>query len=439
MIITPVAASSSEGKAIVERLQDRFQTADDDLAKTVTDIISQIREKGDIALVDFISHFDSPNFKLSQLQVTGDEIEAAYNLVDKDFMDTLAFAIQRIESFHEPEKEQSRITTREDGAITGRLVRPVDSAGLYVPGGQGGKTPLISSVLMNGIPAGIAGVERRVMVTPPDGTGSINPALLVAANEIGITEIYKMGSAWAVAALAFGTESIAPVDVIVGPGNQYVTEAKRQVSGRVRIDMIAGPSEVLIVADKSANPAFIAADMLAQAEHDPQAQPWCIITNENLASRVSEELEKQVETLSRHEIAMKSLLERGEILIAANLDEAVRLANLIAPEHLELMVDDPFALLPKIRHAGAIFLGHHTPESCGDYTAGPNHVLPTMGTARFSSSLGVETFVKKSSIISYSREALTNDAKHIVRLAEIEGLEAHGRSTSLRLEMKSTN
>ncbi len=434
MIITPVAASSSEGKAIVDRLRDRFQTADDDLAKTVTDIINQIRDKGDTGLVEFISKFDSPDFTLSQLRASDEEIEAAYDLVDQDFMDTLAFAIQRIESFHEPEKEQSRITTREDGAITGRLVRPVDSAGLYVPGGQGGKTPLVSSVLMNGIPAGIAGVERRVMATPPDESGSVNPALLVAANEIGITEIYKMGSAWAVAALAFGTESITPVDVIVGPGNQYVTEAKRQVSGRVRIDMIAGPSEVLIVADESANPVFIAADMLAQAEHDPQALPLCVVTDKEIAEQVSEELEKQVESLSRHEIAMKSLLERGEILISDDLDEAADLANIMAAEHLELMVDDPFALLPKIRHAGAIFLGHHTPESCGDYTAGPNHVLPTMGTGRFSSSLGVETFIKKSSIISYSPQALKNDAEHIVRLAEMEGLQAHGRSTSLRLE-----
>jgi len=330
--------------------------------------------------------------------------------------------------------EDSWLQTREDGSIVGRLVRPVDSAGLYVPGGQGGVTPLVSSVLMNGIPANIAGVHRRVMVTPPGGDGTISPYLLVAAQEIGITEIYKVGSAWAIAALAYGTETIPRVDVIVGPGNQYVAEAKRQVSGMVGIDMIAGPSEVLIVADESASPACVAADMLAQAEHDPLALAILITTDERLAESVLDELELQLPTLSREEIARNSLVNRGEILVAQDLEEAIEVANSIAIEHLELMIDDPWSQLPHIRHAGAIFLGHNSPEATGDYFAGPNHVLPTMGTARFASALGVETFLKKSSIISYSNAALKADAEHIQRLARLEGLDGHAASVEVRLK-----
>jgi histidinol dehydrogenase len=287
---------------------------------------------------------------------------------------------------------------------------------------------------MNGIPAGIAGVCRRVMVTPPDEHGSVNPALLVAAQEIGITEIYKTGSAWAIGALAFGTDTIAPVDVIVGPGNQYVTEAKRQVMGRVRIDMIAGPSEVLIIADNQATPAFIAADMLAQAEHDPQALAILLTTSKTVADTTVKELEIQLTKLSRADIARKSLEDRGVILISDSVDEAINLANDIAIEHLELMLEEPFHWLPKINHAGAIFLGNYSPEACGDYVAGPNHVLPTMGTARISSALGVETFLKKCSLISYSRQAFLNDADHIQNLANLEGLTAHARSVAERLD-----
>jgi len=434
MIITPCHTASPDGQKIIARLLDRLQPAATSCASAVADILAAVRAEGDQALLGYIRRFDAPSLTLERLRVSQAEIETAYDQMDQGFMDTLAFATDRIETFHEPEKEQSRFTTRDDGAITGRLVRPVDSAGLYVPGGQGGKTPLVSSVLMNGIPAGIAGVKRRVMATPPDKDGAVNPALLVAANEIGIDEIYKMGSAWAVAALAYGTPSVAAVDVIVGPGNQYVTEAKRQVAGRVRIDMIAGPSEVLIVADGSATPAFIAADMLAQAEHDPQALAMCIVTQGDLAAKIVQELATQLTELSRKEIASKSLAERGVILVAANLTEAIDLANAIAAEHLELQIDAPWAWLPKIRHAGAIFLGHQTPEAVGDYTAGPNHVLPTMGTARFSSSLGVETFLKKSSVISYTPAALKHDSDHITRLAGLEGLQAHGRSTTIRLD-----
>lgn len=432
MIITPVTTASARGKEIIAGLRDRFQLADPSCRQAVTAIIADIRRRGDEALIEYIRKFDAPEMSLELLKVSDEELREAMVSADDAFLDTLEIAIERIYAFHEREKEQSWMVTKEDGTITGRLVQPVDSAGLYVPGGQGGKTPLVSSVLMNGIPAAIAGVERRVMMTPPDANGRVNPALLVAAQEIGITEIYKAGSAWAIAALAYGTASIAPVDVIVGPGNQYVTEAKRQVSGRVRIDMIAGPSEVLIIADESGEPSYIAADMLAQAEHDPQALAMCITTSEELAGRIVTELEAQLANLSRSEIARKSLREHGVILMANDLEEAITLANDIAAEHLELMVEEPFLWLTRVRHAGAIFLGRHTPESAGDYLAGPNHVLPTMGTARFSSALGVETFIKKSSLIAYSKEALKADSEHIQLLAKLEGLTAHANSVAIR-------
>jgi histidinol dehydrogenase len=436
MVLTPVAATSAKGKEIIERLSDRFQMADSTCQQTVIEIIAAVRERGDAALLEYTRKFDAPGMRLADLRVNDIEIEEAYGQVDDELLETLEIAMERIYDFHERQREESWITTREDGTITGRLVRPVDSAGLYVPGGQGGKTPLVSSVLMNGIPAAIAGVEQSVMVTPPNSEGLISPALLVAAHEIGITEIYKAGSAWAIAALAYGTETIPAVDVIVGPGNQYVTEAKRQVSGRVRIDMIAGPSEVLIIADETADPAFIAADMLAQAEHDPQALAMCVATSEEIAERTAVELKKQLARLSRKEIAKKSLADRGVILTVDDLEKAIDIANLIAAEHLELMIASPFEWMARIRHAGAIFLGAHTPESAGDYLAGPNHVLPTMGTARFSSALGVETFIKKSSLISYSRGALLSDAEHIQRLAELEGLTAHARSVEIRTKAK---
>lgn len=427
-----VTSASEEGRRILAALADRFQLADDKCRHAVSEIIARVRADGDQALVDYTRRFDSPDFTLSQLKVSREEIEEAHSLVDPEFLADLELACRRIGEFHQRERENSWLMTRDDGVLTGRLVNPVDAAGLYVPGGQGGSTPLVSSVLMNGIPAGIAGVPRRVMMTPPNAEGKVNPALLVAAERIGIDEIYKAGSAWAVAALAYGTESVAPVDVIVGPGNQFVTEAKRQLSGRVRIDMIAGPSEILIIADGGANPAYIAADMLAQAEHDPQALALCICTEAAVAQGVAVELERQLPQLERAEIATRSLRERGALLVAADLDEAMQLANRIAAEHLELMVADPFSWLPRVRHAGAIFLGSHTPEAAGDYLAGPNHVLPTMGTARFSSSLGVETFVKKSSLISYNPEALLADLPAIDRLARLEGLTGHARSATIR-------
>ena len=426
-------AASKKGQQRLAQLNNRFVEADSACRQSVADILKRVRNEGDAAVLAFTNQFDAPELDIASLRVSEAEFEQAMAVVDTKFIETLQFTIDRIRTFHEREMEDSWMLTREDGTITGRLVRPVDSAGLYVPGGQGGTTPLVSSVLMNGIPASIAGVTQRVMVTPPDREGGVNPALLVAAREIGITEVYKAGSAWAIGALAYGTESIPRVDVIVGPGNQYVAEAKRQVMGRVRIDMIAGPSEVLIVADDSANPAYIAADMLAQAEHDVQASAILVTTSKDVAGTVCRELEQQLVQLSRADIARKALDDYGAILVVDSLEQAIAMANQIASEHLELQVIDPWAWLPQIRHAGAIFLGSYTPEAAGDYVAGPNHVLPTMGTARISSALGVETFLKKSSVISYSERALRNDADHIQRLASLEGLTAHGNSVAIRV------
>lgn len=434
MLIEPFTTRSREGRKSLENLLNRFQPAESDCHDLVADIIAQVKNRGDEAVVEYTRKFDAPDLAVEELQVSTEELKEAFTFVDDAFMATLNKAIERIQLFHEREMEDSWMQTRDNGTIVGRLVRPVDSAGLYVPGGQGGATPLVSSVLMNAIPAGIAGVGHRVMLTPPNREGRISPHLLVAAQEIGIVDIFKAGSAWGIAALAHGTKTIPAVDVIVGPGNQFVTEAKSQVSGMLRIDMIAGPSEVLIVADKSAVAAHVAADMLAQAEHDPMALAVVVTTEEELAADILGELDRQLVQLSRADIARQALGDRGVILIAEDMEEAVGIANDIAIEHLELMVDEPWGLLPQIRHAGAIFLGHNTPEAAGDYLAGPNHVLPTMGTAKFSSALGVETFLKKSSIISYSRQALKEDADHIRLLAGLEGLTAHAASVTERLK-----
>jgi len=434
MLINPVNIASLEGEIVISRLLGRFRASDASCQDAVEEIVREVRERKDEAVIEYSRKFDAPDITVSNLRVSSRELKEAYDSVSDEFTETLGLAIDRIQGFHVREMEDSWLQTREDGTIVGRLVRPVDSAGLYVPGGQGGSTPLVSSVLMNGIPARIAGVRHRVMVTPPGSDGTVSPHLLVAAQEIGITEIYKIGSAWAIAALAFGTETISRVDVIVGPGNQYVAEAKRQVFGVVGIDMIAGPSEVLIVADDTARPACVAADMLAQAEHDPLALAVLISTDERMKESVLEELKKQLPLLTRAKIARTALVDRGEILIAESLEEAIEVANSIAIEHLELMIKDPWSQIPHIRHAGAIFLGHNTPEASGDYFAGPNHVLPTMGTARFASALGVETFLKKSSIISYSEDALRADAKHIEILANLEGLDGHAASIKVRLE-----
>lgn len=431
-MIRCLRSHSDEGQRALQGLVDRF-SEETGCREAVEAILGRVRREGDAAVLDYGRRFDCPTLTVESLRVSEAEFARAEEEVDEAFRATLRLAIDRIRTFHERELEDSWLLTRDDGTITGRLVRPVDSAGLYVPGGTEGATPLVSSVLMNGLPARIAGVGRRVMVTPPNLHGGVSAPLLVAAQAIGIDEVYKAGSAWAIGALAFGTATIPRVDVIVGPGNQYVAEAKRQVQGRVRIDMLAGPSEVLVIADHTADPAFIAADLLAQAEHDPQALALALVTEPEQAPAIVAELERQLPELPRADIARTALAARGLILEVGGVAEAIELANDIAIEHLELQVAEPWQWLAKIRHAGAIFLGSWTPEAAGDYVAGPNHVLPTMGTARIASALGVETFLKKSSIISYSREALIADGDHIRRLAALEGLTAHGNSVAVRL------
>lgn len=399
----------------------------------VVEILEAVRADGDAALIRYTRQFDAPDAELANLIAGESEIEAAYAVVAPDFLDILRRAIDNIRAFHEPQRPQSWFTTRPDGSILGQMVRPVTAAGLYIPGGRGGETPLISSVLMNGIPARIAGVQDIALVTPPRRDGSINPHLLVAAREVGVTRIHKLGSAWAIGALAYGTATVQRVDVIVGPGNIYVTLAKKIVAGEVGIDMLAGPSEILVVADEFANPDYIAADLLSQAEHDSMASAVLITTSADLAQAVSRCLDEQLGRLPRAQVAREALRQYGALFTVERVDEALQLANMLAPEHLELQLRDPWPWLAKVEHAGAVFLGADTPEPVGDYFAGPNHVLPTAGTARFASALGVENFLKRTSVVYYSREAFERDAEAIIRLAELEGLDAHAASVRVRL------
>ena len=433
----PLTFPSNEAFQRLKQIKSRRIELGGEIEQQVKEIIEQVKEKGDEALVNYTRKFDCPGYTPGDISVRDNEIDEARKKVDDDFKDILKRAIENITKFHENQKQKSWFQTSDDGTILGQIVRPVKSAGLYIPGGKGGETPLISSVLMNAIPAKIAGVEDLAMVSPPKRDGSLNPYLLVAAESVGIKRIHKLGSAWAIAALAFGTESVLPVDVIVGPGNIYVALAKSLVSGRVGIDMIAGPSEILVIADSSASPEEVAADLLSQAEHDPMASSIFITTDEDLAGKVSAEVERQLDLLPRNEIARESWDNFGGIFVVKDLDMAAELANDLAPEHLEILIDAPFDLLAKIKNAGAIFLGRHSPEAVGDYFAGPNHVLPTSGTARFASALSVDDFVKKSSVIYYSGEAFMRDASAIIKLAELEGLEAHARSIKVRLKDQS--
>ena len=400
----------------------------------VTRIIEDVRKNGDGALVKYTKRFDSPGLTAESIMVTQKEMNDAAKKVDRSFVRSLNRAAKQIEQFHKLQLEKSWINTDRDGTVLGQLVNPVDAAGIYVPGGRGGKTPLVSSVLMCSIPAKIAGVKQIIMVTPPTKNSRINPHLLVAAKKVGVNKIYKVGSAWAVAALAYGTETIPKTDVIVGPGNLYVTLAKKIVSGTAGIDMIAGPSEILIIADNTANPDFIAADLLSQAEHDVLASSMLVTDSMETAKAVGGAVKKQVERLSRKNIAKKSLAGYGAIMVVPDIAAAVNLANRIAPEHLELQLKEPFEYIGQIRNAGAVFLGDYTPEPVGDYIAGPNHVLPTAGTARFASALSVDHFIKKTSLIHYSKAAFKKEAQDIIRLAEIEGLDAHANSVKVRLK-----
>lgn len=401
--------------------------------QTVNRILEDVRINGDAAVIKYARRFDAPNLTLDSLKVSAAELNAASKMVDRPFVRSLNRAASQIETFHRQQVRQSWIDTQRPGTLLGQMVNPVDAAGIYVPGARGGETPLVSTVLMTAIPAKIAGVPDIVMVTPSTKTGGINPHLLVAAQKVGLKNIYKIGSAWAIAALAYGTGTIPKVDVIAGPGNIYVTLAKKIVSGTVGIDMIAGPSEVLVIADDSARPEFAAADLLAQAEHDVLSSAILVTDSAKIAGQVAAEVAKQLAKLPRRDIAQQSLKRFGAVLVVNDLESAIVLANRIAPEHLELQIAEPFEYMGRIRNAGAVFLGNYTPEPIGDYIAGPNHVLPTAGTARFASALSVDHFVKTSSIIHYSRAAFKREAADVMRLAEIEGLDAHANSIKVRL------
>ncbi len=395
----------------------------------VADILANVRSRGDAALYEYCEKFDHAT--LSSLSVSEEEIEEAFVSVDPKFLEILRAAAENIRAFHERQVRNSFILNDRDGIVIGQKVIPVDRAGLYVPGGTAAYP---STVLMDSIPAKIAGCREVVMVTPPSKDGKINPVILAAAKIAGVDRIFKLGGAQAIAALAYGTESIPKVDKIVGPGNAFVAEAKKQVYGTVSIDMIAGPSEILIVGDALSDPRHLAADLLSQAEHDKLASAVLVTDSEALAKAVQAELERQIPLLPREEIARASIDNNGKIIVAPTLKCAIEIANEIAPEHLELCVDNPFDYLDSIRHAGSIFMGRNCPEALGDYFAGPNHTLPTSGTARFSSPLSVDDFVKKTQYTYYTKEALSRVAKDVAFFAEQEGLSAHARSATVRLE-----
>ena len=403
----------------------------DAYADTVAAIVDDVKQRGDQAVFEYTQKFDRAQLDASSIRVTKAEIEEAYTKVDAQLLEVIRHSMNNIRTYHEKQKRYGWFDTTADGTILGQKVTALNSAGIYVPGG---KAAYPSSVLMNTVPAKVAGVENIIMVTPPGKDGKVNPTTLVAACEAGATEVYKVGGAQAIAALAYGTESIPKVDKIVGPGNIYVALAKKAVYGHVSIDSIAGPSEILVIADETANPKYVAADLLSQAEHDELASAILVTTSEKLAAEVSAHVDQFVARLSRKEILEKSLENYGYILIADTMESAVEIANDIASEHLEIVTANPFEIMTKIKNAGAIFLGENSSEPLGDYFAGPNHILPTNGTAKFFSPLGVDDFVKKSSIIYYSREALDKAKEDIIRFAEAEYLTAHANSIRVRFE-----
>ena len=411
---------------IFSRVQPKF-----DVESIVSEIIDTVRKDGDAALFAYCEKFDGA--KLSSLEVKKEEIEEALAETEPEFLRILQDAAKNIRLFHEKQVRNSFILNRENGVVMGQKIIPVDIAGLYVPGGTASYP---STVLMNAIPAKIAGCPQVVMVTPPGKDGKVSSVILAAASVAGVDRIFKVGGAQAVAALAYGTETIPRVDKIVGPGNAFVAEAKKQVFGKVSIDMIAGPSEILIVADEKSNPVHLAADLLSQAEHDKLASAVLVTNSEKLSLQVQEELERQIPALERSEIARVSIDENGKIIVVADLAEAIEISNEIAPEHLELCVDQPFDYLDQIRHAGSVFLGRNCPEALGDYLAGPNHTLPTSGTARFSSPLSVDDFVKKMQYTYFSEKALDSVAQDVAYFARKEGLTAHAKSAIVRSEDK---
>lgn len=404
-------------------------TPEADVAAIVADIIADVRENGDAAVKAYCAKFDKA--ELTSLEVTPEEIQEAISQVEPEFLDILREAAENIRSFHSRQVRNSFVIADKPGIVLGQKITPIEKVGVYVPGGTAAYP---STVLMDTIPAKIAGCPQLAMVTPPGRDGKVNPAILAAASIAGVNRIFKVGGAQAIAALAYGTESIPRVDKIVGPGNAFVAEAKKQVFGRVSIDMIAGPSEILVIADGKSNPVHVAADLLSQAEHDKLASAVLVTDSEKLAQAVQAELERQLPLLPRQEIARASIENNGKIIVAETLMAGIEIANEIAPEHLELQVDDPFSYLDAIQNAGSIFLGRSCPEALGDYFAGPNHTLPTSGTARFSNPLSVDDFVKKSQFSYYTPEALAKAADKIAAFAEKEGLRAHGRSVTIRKE-----
>ena len=430
-MIKILEANSSMGKGYLEFLKKRAEDVQKDVNIVVEEILEDVRSRGDAAIIEYTKKFDSVFITTENLIVSVEEIKTAYEMVDQNFLDAIQLVKKNVREFHEMQKVKPWMVTKEKGVILGQTVRGLESVGIYVPGGTAAYP---STVIMNAIPAKVAGVKNLVMVTPPLTDGSVNPHILVAADIAGVDKIYKVGGAQAIAGLAFGTENISKVDKIVGPGNIYVAMAKRSVFGYVDIDMIAGPSEILIIADEAASEKYIAADLMSQAEHDMLASAMLITTSRELAEKVVKELEIQIKDMSRCAIIKESLEKYGVILIVRDIKEAIDLSNEIAPEHLEVMLKNPFNFLGDIKNAGSIFLGEYSPEPLGDYIAGPNHVLPTSGTARFFSPLSLDDFIKKSSYIYYTKEALCEVADKVLVLTEVEGLTAHGNSIKVRVQ-----
>lgn len=427
-----VKLNEDSKKNILEDLLKRSPNNYDQYADSVNEILSNIKENGDKAIFDYTKKFDGADINAENILVTKEEIQEAYDsLENKELVDIIRKSLNNIKVYHEKQKQYSWFDSKPDGSLLGQKVTPIARVGVYVPGG---KAAYPSSVLMNVIPAKVAGVEEIVMVTPPGKDGKVNPNTLIAANEAGVDKIYKVGGAQAIGALAYGTESIKKVDKIVGPGNIFVALAKKAVFGFVSIDSIAGPSEILVLADETANPKYVAADLLSQAEHDELASAILVTTSEELANEVSKWVDKFVKELSRTEIMEKSLENYGYILVAETMDDAIDAANEIASEHLEILTKNPFDTMTRVKNAGAMFLGEYSSEPLGDYFAGPNHVLPTNGTAKFFSPLSVDDFIKKSSIISFSREALEPMSQDIQKFAKAEGLTAHANSIKVRFD-----
>ncbi|MBM7555981.1 histidinol dehydrogenase [Halanaerobacter jeridensis] len=426
-----INTTDSGAKEKLNKILNRSSFDNEGQMEAVQNIWDDVKDNGDQAIFKYTAKFDGAELDESTLEVQEEEIAAAYEKVDEEFISALQTSIANVEDFHQKQLREDWMDIKEDGVIVGQKFSALEKVGLYVPGGRAAYP---SSVVMNGVPAQVAGVDEISMVSPPAADGSMNPYTLVAAAEVGVDTIYKVGGAQAVAGLSLGTNTMMQVDKIVGPGNIYVTLAKKLAFGYVDIDMLAGPSEILVLADETANPRYVAADMLSQAEHDPMASSVLVTTSKEVALEVKEELKQQLKELSREEIAAEALENYGSLIVAQDLTEAIKVTNQFAPEHLEVKVDDPFAILGKLRNAGAIFLGEYAAEPIGDYVAGPNHVLPTGGSARFYSPLNIDDFIKKSSVISYSKEGLEKVKDDAIKIAEVEGLDAHANSVKVRFE-----